>query len=227
MKLEGKIKSISTRNFPSFVLQSAVECGFNIYGNEYDGSLLNTSNVQTNTDSEITASRKQGKQLITAPLGGGLLTHQFATKEDIRQLTSHQQKLFDECCNQPGDTAQNWQQYRSVMDTLLDMSIKYQVSNESVALRWLLQLDPNNNMISVGSKLGMDLVEEKGGAPYMRDRDFRQVFSFSLDDEDVDLLCVLCEVSGFFNDSSSSLTSSQDGSQRKDYIDFNNKSLWL
>ncbi|KAL3800328.1 hypothetical protein HJC23_003624 [Cyclotella cryptica] len=222
MRLEGLIKSISTRDFPASVLQSAFECGFDIYANEADGSLLNSNNLQSRED-EVSPRYKTGsKLLVSAPLAGALLTDIFSEKEDWRQLTVSQRKLFDACCKRPGKSIEEkWENYRAVMDTLADISIKHNVSIESVALRWLLQLN-SNNMISVGTKLGMDLAEENGGPPHRRDRDFRQVFTFSLEDEDVDRLC---EVSDISNDAG--FEKSLHEKERGQTIDFHDKSLWL
>ena len=86
------------------------------------------------------------------------------------------------------------------MDTLEDMALKYQVSVESISLRWLLQLDESNS-ISVGTKLGMDMAEEQGGSAYSRQYNLRQVLTFDLEDDDIERLQ---QVSGFTSSGSKS-----------------------
>lgn len=218
MKLEGLIKSISVNNFPPSLLQSALGCGFGVYATECDASLLNTYNLQTG----LKQNKEDCKRIVSAPLAGGLLTSSFNFKEDMRQLRLSEKQVFSACCSFPGvSIEEKWRSYRTVIDTLANISFKHNVSIESVALRWLLQLNPNN-IISVGTKLGMDLAEEKGGLPFRRQSDLRQVFAFSLEDEDVDRLNT---VAGLSTDPCS--TSSLEANLDRNFIDFNDKSLWL
>ena len=217
MKEEGLIKSISTTKFPSSLLQSALGCGFEVYANENDGNLLSTHNhLQNNAMTNI---EEQCKKLISSPLAGSLLTSSFSLKEDIRQLTQLEMKAFNRfygCTNI--DQTERWRQYRSIMGTLIDISFKHHVSIESVALRWLLQIN-SNNMVTVGTKLGMDFMEEKGGPPYRRESELRQVFSFSLDEEDMHRLNDVTDLSKDVQ--------SENSSAQADYIDLTDKSLWL
>ena len=89
---------------------------------------------------------------------------------------------------------------------------------ESIALRWLLQ--PNkDDSISVGTSMGMDLKEEQGGKAYSRHRDLRQVFTFSLEEDDMKKIC---QVSDFFSKKTGS-----SGTATEDEIDFTNTRLWI
>ena len=97
------------------------------------------------------------------------------------------------------------------------MSFRYQVSLESIAVRWLLQHNDSDS-ISVSTRMGMDCVEKQGGAPYSRHRDLRKVFTFSLEDDDMERLR---KVSGLASDTSQA--KSLDDHQ----IDFTNKALWM
>ena len=218
MKQEGLIKSISTTKFPPSLLRSVLGCGFEVYANENDGNLLNTHNHLQFND-VMTNGEEQCKTLISSPLAGSLLTSSFSSKEDIRQLTPLQKNIFNRfyrCITM--DETEQWSQYRSIMGTLIDISFKHNVSIESVALRWLLQIN-SNNMLSVGTKLGMDFMEEKGGLPYRRESELRQVFSFSLNEEDMERLN---EVIDYSKDTHSDCSSAQ-----ADYIDLTDRSLWL
>ena len=214
MKVEGLIKSISTKGFPSSLLQSASECGFNIYTNNQNGNLLHIGNLNSMTT--------EHKPLISAPLAGGLLTNSISLKEDIRQLTQLEKKLFDVCCMCPSvGRTEKWNSYRNIIDTIRDVSFRYKVSTESVALRWLLQID-SSNAILVSTRLGMDLSEEKGGVPFKRHGELRQVFGFSLEEEDIEKLNA---VAGFSKDGR--LTSALESGTSQGFFDFNDKSLWL
>ena len=213
MKREGIIKSISTKNFPQSLLESAVNCGFNIQSNDICGNLMHTNNLR----SESEYSSDGLSRIISTPLGGGLFTNQFCQYQEWEQPSKKKfDALIDSCCNIDGgarmDKLKKWEKYRTTMDTLAEMSLKYQVSVESIALRWLLQLN-NGNSVSVGTHMGMDLVEEQGGSPYSRHRDFRQVFTFSLEEDDMERLS---KISG--------LTAEKDTDHE---IDFNNRALWM
>jgi len=212
LQLEGLIKSISTKDFPSE--HTAMSCGFDISYNDACCSLTNTNNIQSELD--------EYRHLISSPLAGGLLTNQFCQYQEWEQLPVSAKKAFNSlmcdsrCSSNNEGIAGNidkWKRYRSIMDTLEDMALKYQVSVESISLRWLLQLDESNS-ISVGTKLGMDMAEEQGGTPYSRQYNLRQVFTFDLEDDDMERLR---QVSGF-----TSATPS-----KSDEIDFNNKALWI
>lgn len=210
---EGLIKSISTKDFPIEIVDPAMSCGFDISYNDICGSLMNTNNIHIEVN--------EYKHLISSPLAGGLLTNQFHQYQEWEQLPVSAKKVFNSlicdsrCSSNDGGIAGNidkWKRYRSIMDTLEDMALKYQVSVESISLRWLLQLDESNS-ISVGTKLGMDMAEEQGGSAYSRQYNLRQVLTFDLEDDDIERLQ---QVSGFTSSGSKS-----------EEIDFNNKALWI
>ena len=103
------------------------------------------------------------------------------------------------------------------MDVLHQLSHKYQVSIETISLRWLLQLNEEaGDSIVVGSNLGMDLREQQGGKAYNRQHDLREVFTIALEYDDMDLLS---EISG------QSCEEFQQDNEHK--IDFNNRALWI
>ena len=213
LQSEGLIQSISTKDFPIEIVGSAMSCGFDISYNDICGSLMNTNNIQIEVN--------EYRHLISSPLAGGLLTNQFCQYQEWIQLPVSAKKAFNSlmcdsrCSSNDEGIASNidkWKRYRSIMDTLEDMALKYQVSVESITLRWLLQLDEGNS-ISVGTKLGMDMAEEQGGTPYSRQYNLRQVFIFDLEDDDMERLR---QVSGFTSSGSKS-----------EEIDFDNKALWL
>lgn len=216
MKREGFIQSISTQYFPPSLLRSALSCGFDIQSNGIHGNLMNTHNLRSDSELGILCSEQELARHISAPLGGGLFTDSISQSNKKRI-----ESLFNTCCRDKGNivsTSQNWVKYQSIKDTLNDLSQKYQVSLESISLRWLLQLnEESGDSVVVGTKLGMDLREQQGGRPYNRQSELREVFTFALEDDDMELLG---EISG---QSSQMEVSPESGHQ----IDFSNKSLWI
>lgn len=218
MKIEGLIKTISVKNFPHSLLQSALRCSFDIHGSEASANLLSTGNYLHSAS----VLADECKRIISSPLAGGLLTRTLSKTKDVRQLTSNEMKLFDTCCSCVGaDISNKWLHYRGVIDVLSDVSFKHSATIESVSLRWLLQLN-TNNMVVVGTDLGMDLEEEQGGLPYSRQRELRQVFSFSLDEEDMSRLNHVADMLKVVSPKNS-LETSFSGCG----IDFTDKSLWI
>mmetsp|Transcript_21729 Transcript_21729/g.47215 ORF Transcript_21729/g.47215 Transcript_21729/m.47215 type:complete len:515 (+) Transcript_21729:95-1639(+) len=229
MKRDGLVQSISTKNFPPSLLRSALGCGFNVHSNDVLGNLMNTNNLQPKSELGVLCNDHGFSRLVSAPLGRGLFTNQYCQFQEWGQLSASSKKmfntLFDSCCKMhtgPGfDSEQKWKRYRTIMDTLESAAFKYQVSVESIALRWLLQLN-HGDSISVGTHLGMDFIEDQGGQQYSRYRDLRQVFTFSLEEDDMERLC---RVSGFTSDRH--LQSGQSGMGADHEIDFTNKALWV
>lgn len=220
MQYEGVIQSISTQNFPPSLIRSARSCGFNIRSNTICGNLMNTNNLQS--PDQIGCSN-----LISAPLAGGLFTNNYSQFREWAQMPVSGRKVFrtlmQTCCDvyvgaEFGGT-EDWKRYRKISDTLLDMSVKYQVSLESIALRWLLQLN-HGDSICVATQMGMDFVEEQGGKPYSRHRNLREVFTFSIDEADMQQLN---QVSGSKFERNLQRIE-QDSNQE---IDFTNKALWI
>jgi len=216
MKREGLIQSISTQNFPPSLLRSALSCGFEIQSNSIVGNLMNTHNLRSDSELGILCSEQELSRHISAPLGGGLFT------DSISQSSKKKiEALFGMCCRDKSSvvsTSQKWAKYQSIKGTLHELSQKYQVSCESISLRWLLQMNEEaGDSIIVGSRLGMDLREQQGGSPYNRQSDLREVFTFALEDDDMELL-------GEFSGQSSSQDFPPEGDHQ---IDFSNKALWI
>mmetsp|Transcript_19120 Transcript_19120/g.27228 ORF Transcript_19120/g.27228 Transcript_19120/m.27228 type:complete len:528 (+) Transcript_19120:111-1694(+) len=216
MKREGLIRSISTQNFPPSLLRSALSCGFDVQSNGIVGNMMNTHNLRSDSELGILCSEQELSRHISAPLGGGLFTdsNSMLSKKRI-------EALFGTYCHDKSNiisTTQKWANYQSIKDTLHELSQKYQVSCESISLRWLLQMNEKaGDSVIVGTKLGMDLREQQGGSPYNRQSELREVFTFALEDDDMELLG---EISG----QSSSPEFPPGGDQK---IDFSNKSLWI
>ena len=215
MKREGLIQSISTKHFPPKLLRSVINCGFDIQSNSIYGNLLNTDNLRSDSELGILCSAEKISRNINAPLGGGLFTdnvlHMSTRRKDtlLRMHSSNKSKITS--------ASQKWEKYQSIMNVLYQLSHKYQVSIETISLRWLLQLNEEvGDSIIVGSNLGMDLREQQGGKPYNRQHDLREVFTIALEDDDLELLS---EISG------QSCKEFHEDNEHK--IDFNNRALWI
>ena len=216
MKREGLVRSISTQNFPPSLLRSALNCGFDVESNGIVGNLMNTHNLRSDSELGILCSEQELSRHISAPLGGGLFTDSISESSKKRIET-----LFGTCCHDKNNvisTTQQWAKYQSIKGTLHELSQKYQVSCEAISLRWLLQMNEKvGDSVIIGTRLGMDLREQQGGSPYNRQSDLREVFTFALEYDDMELFS---ELSG--------QSSSQEFPPEDDHrIDFNNKALWI
>lgn len=228
MKREGLIQCISTRNFPPTLLRSALSCGFDVQSNGVRGNLMNVCNLRPDSELGILCSEQGLSRHISAPLGGGLFTD--AISQRIKwptKLASEKKKiktLLDTCCRETNDlvvsATQKRVKYLSIMGALHDLSQKYQSPVESISLRWLLQLNEGaDDNIIVGTMLGMDLREQKGGLPYSRQSDLRKVLTFALDDGDMELIS---KVSGLLGQSQGEIPN-----EIGHTFQFNDKALWL
>ena len=179
---------------------------------------MNTDNLQFDSDLGV-------PRIVSSPLGGGLFTNQYNQFQEWKHLSplskKNFNKLLDSCCKMQSrtelDSLQIWKKYRTIVDILIGFSFKYQVSVESIALRWLLQLNEGDN-ISIGTGMGMDLREEQGGKSYSRQRDLRQVFTFFLEEQDMDQLCQVSDLM---------TTDHRSGMAVDNEIDFTNRRLWM
>ena len=187
LKREGLIQRVSTKNFPLSLLSESLGCGFKVHSNDLCGNIMNREYLQYD-NTEVS-------RLLSAPLGGGLFTNQFSQCQEWTHLTPSRKKRFnvllETCCKtfarRKDDSLQKWKVYRTIIDSLVEMSLKYEVSVESIALRWLLQQN-NGDSVSIGTLLGMGMAKDQGGKPYSRQRDLREVFTFSLEDNDMEEL---------------------------------------
>ncbi len=224
MKEEGLLRSVATHNFPTSILRSALQCGFDIRSNDICGSMLNTRDLQPHADS-VTLNKEWDNfsRLLSTPLGGGLLTEKFsfASSGDLSRWSSQHRMKCEELLNLHArrdgynTKALRMDNFKMIMSILDKLALKYQTSVAAISMRFLLQLNQSTgDSIMVGTSLGMDFVEEQGGKPYRRGRDLRQVFTFRLEDDDMEQICKVC---GLFRVIA----------EHDHVIDFSNKNLWL
>jgi hypothetical protein len=114
-----------------------------------------------------------------------------------------------------------WQMFeKEVMKTLEGIAYKHQVSIASVILRWSIQLEQVGSVV-VGSSFNTKY--DADDRLYTRPRELRQVFSFMLDEEDMDQLW---DVSGSDKVEHGGWGGMGEGDDMGQ-IDFSNTKLWL
>ena len=238
MQREGLISSISGLNFPSHAISEIEKAGFSLDYNQFDCNLLNPTEYveymqHTKTSNE---GYNNKRAVLSSTLAGGLLTNRYSNIP--RSLLNHQGVPFDKYMLpseawhykhslinswipnqiQRNDRSYPWQVFQNeMMKVLEEIANKHQVSIASVVLRWSIQLDEVGCVV-VGSSLNAHF--DYNDRPYTRQNDLRQVFSFLLDEEDMDRLWNVCggyELNQRFNNIADS-----DGE-----IDFGNSRLWL
>ena len=238
MQREGLINSISGLNFPSHAIDEIERGGFPLDYNQFDCNLLNPNQyVEHIQRTKSNKDCKSKRAVFSSPLAGGLLTNRYS--KIPRTLLNRYGAPMDKYLSPSEawhykhslvnswipnqlkkiDTSHPWQVFQNEMmkKVLEEIACKHQVSIASVALRWSMQLD-EVGCLAVSSSLNANF--DDNDQPYTRQNDLRQVFSFMLDEEDMDRLWNVCggyELDKRFND--------VDGNGGE--IDFGNPKLWL
>lgn len=193
MQEEGFIRSVSGLGFPPSILSEAEACNFHLDTNQIRSNLLDP---QTYLDYSRICSDMNIKMLCGSPLAGGLLTEKYlqcerrpnpmlSSESEIRNTEQVLPVWARRKGNGSDGSKDKWEHFHDkVLKTIGDIAYKYQVSAASVALRWSLHLD-NLGSVVVGSRVGMDDEDER---PFTRPRALRKVFTFELDDGDMQRL---------------------------------------
>ena len=193
MQEEGFIRSISGVGLPPSLLSEAERCNFHVDTNQIQSNLLDP---QVYLEYAHQCSEINTRMLCASPLAGGLLTDQYLQCErrpyqsllsssemrNVEQVLPVWARRRSMSNSSSGDI---WGQFHGEMlKTIGDIAYKHQVSAASVALRWSLHLD-NLGSVIVGSSVG---VKDEDERPFTRPRALREVFTFELDDEDMQRL---------------------------------------
>ena len=197
MKREGLIRSLTGVNMPQSLLDDAEASGFGIDSNQISCNLLNPNQFFDQT----TGLKNDSKKLLfSSPLAGGIISEDFF----INKFSSPPPYLMSRAKNwhienslrgwakrHHGDNVKEvrngkvWEGFHSMFyGTLKDIALKYQVSVSSVALRWAMQI---GNLGSVVVSSGFNGLNDDD-RPFVRPRSLRQIYSFHLDDEDMERL---------------------------------------
>ena len=198
MKREGLIRSLIGVNMPQSLLDDAETCGFKIDSNQIACNLLNPNQFFDQTTGLKNDSKK--KLLYSSPLAGGILSDDFF----LNKFSSPPPYSMSRAKNwhiensvrgwakrHHGDNVKEvrngeiWDDFHSrFYGTLKDIALKHQVSVSSIALRWAMQI---GNLGSVVVASGFNGLNDDD-RPFVRPHSLRQIYSFHLDDEDMEQL---------------------------------------
>ena len=201
MEREGLIRSISVRNVPPTLIRQAQANDFGIHGSQLDCNVLNPTSYTT--EQKLMCSDFKMPLMAASPLVGGLLTDRY--RKHIFEPLSHElstagnrhmkttlRKWNDRSSSVPMSKLSVWQRFsQNALPTLANIALKHRVSIASVCLRWLLQL--NHMSSTVVSYSLFEHNNEDEGKTARRIKDYRNVFRFELDEED---MAQLWELSG-------------------------------
>jgi len=179
LKREGLIRSVGGESMPSALIKESEALGFG-----YD-SIQGTCNVLDQRFlSEMQPFWHENNMIMLASstLAGGLLSEQFYNlkQKDLLfpQLTARQKfhtKTIHQWAKGNDSGMSPWQLYeKHILRVIGEISLKHRVPLASVAMRWVVQQD------GVGSALIRTAVGRID-----RTKELRNVFSFELDDDDL------------------------------------------
>lgn len=202
LQREGYVRSVVGANLPSHIVKMARDSGFILDTNQMECNLLDPTRYLTQNNDDLPL-------VVSRPLAGGFLTEKYGAvaspprklanageryhykttlrnwKERYAEAAFHYERARDSYDTSPRIPIPQavWPAYQSIaLATVQSIARKYGVSVASVALRWSLQLD---NV--VGATVACRLDKEP---VYSRKRisELREVFTFSLEEEDMESL---------------------------------------
>mmetsp|Transcript_28777 Transcript_28777/g.43936 ORF Transcript_28777/g.43936 Transcript_28777/m.43936 type:complete len:437 (-) Transcript_28777:579-1889(-) len=187
LKREGLVRSIISCGFSSKLLREAYNSGFQVESNQIPVNLLDPCYFY-NSEALLTAKDTDSELIVENPLAGGLLANKYWNRpgEPYKYELSRSEKgnlssLYK--WSSRHNKRKPWAVFQSDMiDILYNLSIKYQVSVEVVALRWALQLD-NVPGIVVPADFG-----STDDVLYSQIGKLRQVFKLNLEHNDIERL---------------------------------------
>ena len=211
LQREGFVRSISAAQLPVSMVQKAQMYGFTMDSNDIPANLIDPTSYFAHVKADSVPL------ILSSPLASGLLTDKHMTERKSPRPPKHgssREKYYinhalpewkqrhDDWTrarmNQPRDryaddeseqqqqllSLGSWPAFQSiVLGTIQDIARKHGVSAASVVLRWTLQLDK-----VVGTTVACRLACPDDESPDKRPRQMRQVFTFALDEDDMDRL---------------------------------------
>lgn len=179
LQREGIVRSIVSKDFSPDLLRQATSCGFGIDSNEIACNLFHPS--QYSKELQLASHELNIPLRLSCPLAGGMLTSKYAgiqreppPWELLPVERNYVNTTITPWAKKLNEDENRWNVYQEcMMDTLCDIAHKHGVSVTLVSLRWTVQL---NHVASV--IVPFDYEPEK----------LRQVFSFELDDDDMERL---------------------------------------
>ncbi|KAL7567768.1 hypothetical protein ACA910_000522 [Epithemia clementina (nom. ined.)] len=196
LKREGLVLSVSGRNLPPSVVQGASDCGFSaLCRNQIDVNIADTGKYNT-IDSGLPLE-------ATASLLGGLLSDNSVGKKSIpasnklalnaqRHVRNSIPKWAAGGQENYANTVFAWWKFQTdFLPVLEDIGHKHDVPIASIALRWTLQLKHVDTVVVLTRLSGSD---ETGFPRLLRKQQYRDVFKFELDEEDMTRLWKIARV---------------------------------
>jgi aryl-alcohol dehydrogenase-like predicted oxidoreductase len=192
LKRDGLVRSVTGRNFPTRLLRAANANRFRVDACQLDFNLLDPSTYDI--ERQLTCADLKSPMYASSVLAGGYLTDRYREVrfEPAKFLLTpserhHRNTSFRVWCDRREvDQGDMWKHFQTtLLSTMVDLALKYRVSVASIALRWALQLD------HVGSAVvscRWRSLEEDNFLRKSRPQQLRQIFTFELDDEDMERL---------------------------------------
>lgn len=192
LKRDGLVRSVAGRKVPANMLRLADRCGFSFDINQIPMNLLDPNAY--NAEMRLAADDLGIALLLESPLAGGLLTNRYLqqprrpypwsfTKGERHHLR-HTLPVWNKLQPNPSN---EWQNYQELLQVLDDLALKYSVSIASIVLRWSLQLEHVGGVV-VASAMVENAEMNRALRLKPRTQLLRQVFTFQLDDDDMEML---------------------------------------
>lgn len=177
LQRDGLVKGVGGLNFPSSLVRDANKCGFRLDSNQASCNIIDQrlfQSYQRRTDDGLLLE-------ASSPLAGALLTERFYH----HHKTTKQKKQPPDCLTQSQsrhlNTIKLWANNKyfwdvfdaTLLKTIHDISLKHEVPMATVALRWVLQQHFGTAVVTTG----VGRID--------RSRNFCEVFTFALDDDDL------------------------------------------
>ena len=199
----------------SSFFRSAATFGFGIDAWQVPGSILNPQPQYISQFAKLSSTLNGGEPAmmtwLSSPLAGGLLTDRHVGKTRYpmpNKLTKIERRHFlttlyqwgerrgvkvSATSNKVFESDQHlWRRYQQdVLDDCLGyIALKHQVSIASVALRWTIQTTPRGSAVATCRLSPAEDEEGRNKKLSLRNRpvQFREVFRFELDEEDIQML---------------------------------------
>ncbi|GAX22459.1 hypothetical protein FisN_14Hh074 [Fistulifera solaris] len=214
LQREGYLAAIDAHQLSSVQQMLAHEYGFLLDTMHCDANLFDLSQYQDQVD-HLQQTKLDHPLIVASPLAGGLLTERYFGQRNVMPswefryreryywntvyATWAQQRAVKGTPTRTGvpsvdledaivnnlDKRKLWEMYQTqVLSALHRIARKHSVSISSIVLRWMLQLDKVSGTI-VTCQL---VYPDDGRVRTPRERQLRQVFTFALDDDDMNEL---------------------------------------
>lgn len=196
MRRDGLIRSIGVKDWPMEIVEEAIAYGLSIDIWQKNANLLFPDPQNTTSEMGIT-------EWWTNPLARNFLSGVFIGRfeaptyaagwGDVEKWFESNKKLQKKSPKPDGESSKAlaWKLFHlHILETLRELSFKYEVNIETIVLRWSLQAKVlSKSRVTPSSVVyHMPLVEEPEDCLKNRLRKLRDVFRFQLDGEDMERL---------------------------------------